>query len=164
MAALRLTMVALTWLVTMALPASALVDVRIGSCTIVVTSPGVLTASADLRTLSSTNPGGRAARASVTTLINGSFPHLTCSLVAQVNCFHVTFVPPTNFSSAPPNSDANVVFTGQVLPQGNASLLNLLSAIILNGTQTIDLALTATKTSGSFSAGTYQAIPTIRCE
>lgn len=154
----------LTLLGATSIPAAALVDVRIGSCTIVVSTPGVLTASADLKTLSSTNPGGRAARVSVTTLINGSFPHLTCNLVAQLNCFRVTYVPPVNFSSAPPGGDANVLFTGQIVPQGSSSLLDLLSAVIVNGTQTIDLSLTATKTQGSFTAGTFQAIPTVRCE
>ena len=147
-----------------ATPAAALVDVRIGTCTVVISSPGILTPSADLRSLSTANPGGRAARATVSTILNGGFPHLTCSLVAQVNCFRVTLVPPTQFSSAPRDGDAGVLFTAQMQPQGGSSLLNLLSAVVLNGTQTIDLTLTATKTQGSFTAGTYQAEQTIRCE
>ncbi|WP_279478018.1 hypothetical protein [Aureimonas sp. SK2] len=160
----RLFAVSLALLGAACVPAAALVDVRIGSCTIMVSSPGVLTASADLRTLSSTNPGGRAARISVTTVINGSFPHLTCSLAAQVNCFRVTYVPPVNFTSAPSGGDANVTFSGQIVPQGSSALLDLLSAVIVNGTQSIDLSLTAVKTQGSFTAGTFQAMPTVRCE
>lgn len=145
-------------------PALALVDATVGTCTIVVSSPGTLTASTDLKSLSSTNPGGRAARVSVTTLLNGGVPQSTCSLAVQVNCFRVTFVPPTSFAFAPAGGDSNVQFAGQMQPQGGASLLDLLSAVVLLGTQNIDLTLTATRTAGVFTAGTYQAQPTIRCE
>ncbi|WP_062018561.1 hypothetical protein, partial [Aureimonas sp. AU4] len=125
---------------------------------------GTLTASTDLRSLSSTNAGGQAARVSVTTLLNGGVPQSTCSLLVQVNCFRVTYVPPTNFAFAPAGADASVQFTGRMQPQGGASLLDLLSAVVLLGTQNIDLSLSATKTAGVFTAGTYQAQPTIRCE
>ncbi len=145
-------------------PAAALVDATIGTCTIVVSSPGTLTASTDLKSLSSTNPGGRAARVSVTTLLNGGVPQSTCSLAVQVNCFRVSFVPPTSFAFAPAGGDSNVQFAGQMQPQGGASLLDLLSAVVLLGTQNIDLTLSATKTTGVFTAGSYQAQPTIRCE
>lgn len=145
-------------------PAAALVDVRIGTCAVTVTTPGILAPSADLRTLSTGNPGGRPARVSISTQINGSFPHLTCSLVAQVNCFRVLFDPPTHFSSAPTEGDANAAFAGQVQPPGGSPLLGLLSLVILNGTQTFDIGLTVTKTQGSFTAGTFQAEQTIRCE
>lgn len=144
--------------------ALALVDATIGTCTIVVASPGTLTASADLKSLSSTNPGGRAARVTVTTLLNGSVPQSTCSLAVQVNCFRVTFVPPTNFTSTPVDGDNSSVFTGQMQPHGGVALLDLLSAVVLMGTQNIDLSLNASKTHGIFGAGTYQAQPTIRCE
>ncbi|SDO89332.1 hypothetical protein SAMN05192530_11839 [Aureimonas jatrophae] len=145
-------------------PAIALVDATIGTCTIVVVSPGTLTASTDLRSLSSTNAGGQAARVSVTTLLNGGVPQATCSLAVQVNCFRVTFVPPTSFAFAPAGADASVQFAGRIQPQGGTALLDLLSAVVLMGTQTIDLSLSATKTAGVFTAGTYQAQPTIRCE
>lgn len=145
-------------------PAMALVDATIGTCTIVVSSPGTLTASTDLKSLSSSNPGGRAARVSVTTLLNGGVPQSTCTLLVQVNCFRVSFVPPTSFAFAPAGGDSNVQFAGQMQPQGGASLLDLLSAVVLLGTQNIDLTLTAAKTAGVFTAGSYQAQPTIRCE
>jgi hypothetical protein len=145
-------------------PAAALVDATVGTCTIIVSSPGTLTASTDLKSLASSNPGGRAARVSVTTLLNGGVPQSTCSLLVQVNCFRVSFVPPTNFAFAPVGGDSNVLFAGQIQLQGGGSLLDLLSAIVLLGTQNIDLTLTATKTQGVFTAGAYQAQPTIRCE
>ncbi|MBB3998859.1 hypothetical protein [Aureimonas pseudogalii] len=150
------------WLLTG--PASALVDVRIGTCTIIVSAPGVLTASADLKTLSTVNPGGSPGRVQISTLINGSFPHATCSLVVQLNCFRVSVVQPSHFSVYPTTGNDAVAFTGIWRPQGGSSLLDVLSAIILNGNQSLDLHLTATKTSGTFAAGTYRAEQTVRCE
>lgn len=146
-------------------PALAIVDVRIGSCTVTVVSPGVLTPSTDLKTLSTLNAGGRPAQVRISTLINGTFPHTTCSLLAQVNCFRVTATPPTSFSTKPFNDDASSVsFNAGWRETGGSSLLNLLSAVILNGDRNLEMHLTAVKARGTFAAGRYDTDETIRCE
>ncbi|WP_182422401.1 hypothetical protein [Aureimonas sp. ME7] len=148
----------------MAGQAKALVDVSVGTCTLIVSSTGTLAPSPNLRTLSTENPGGRAARVRVSTVLKVGVSPLTCSTVLQVNCFRVTIVPPTQFSSAPLNGDANVAFTPTVSTAGGSSFLDLLSLVVLYGDRDLDLGLTATKTQGVFSAGLYQAEQTVRCE
>lgn len=136
----------------------------LGTCTIVVETPGVLKVSPDLKTLSSLNPGGASARAKVTALAGGGIPALLCSLGLPLNCFTLSVVQPAGFTAAPNAADPTVAFAGGWRTLGTSSALNLLSAVILNGTQSLELDLTATKATGVFSAGTYQAQQTIRCE
>ncbi|MET0258775.1 MAG: hypothetical protein ABW179_09350 [Methylobacterium sp.] len=151
-----------TWLLSG--PAAALVDVRIGTCTVAVVTPGVLAASPDLRTLSTRNPGGSPGRVQISTLINSGFSHVACSLLVQVNCFRVTAVQPTQFSVQPLLADSGVTFDGTWRLQSGSTLLDVLSAIILNGNQTLDMHMTVTKTAGTFAAGTYRVEQTVRCE
>ena len=155
----------LAWSIALlvASPASALVDVRIGTCTVTVVSSGVLTASPDLRTLSTTNPGGSPARIRISTLINGSFPHITCSLIARVNCFRVTTTSPTSFTPSSPSGGEGAAFITTWRQTSGNALLDLLSAIVLNGSTDFELNLTAAKTQGTFPAGRFDAEQTVNC-
>lgn len=144
-------------------PARALVDIQIGTCTIVVTGPGTLAASPDLHTLSTLNPGGRPARARVSTFLSGTVSQLTCGLVVQINCFRVSLVAPSQFSSYPANGAADSLVGGW-RTQGSSAALNLLSAVVLTGTTDLELHLTATRTQGAFPAGFFQAEQTLLCE
>lgn len=136
----------------------------LGTCTIVVETPGVLKVSPDLMTLSSTNPGGSSARARVTAQAGGGVPALLCNLGLPLNCFTLSVVQPAGFTIAPNAADPTLSFSGGWRTLGSSAALNLLSAVILNGTHSLELDLTATKATGVFSAGTYQAQQTIRCE
>lgn len=134
-----------------------------GSCTINVTAGGVLKPNATLTTLSTKNPGGSAGRASITATAGGVLPGTLCLIGLPLNCMQVSITSPSSFSSAPAGN-TNVALAGTFSQVGSSSFLNLLSLVILNGTYNFDFDLTATKTSGSFGAGTYQATQTIRCE
>ncbi|KQT64173.1 hypothetical protein ASG54_01325 [Aureimonas sp. Leaf460] len=134
-----------------------------GSCTINVTAGGVLKPNATLTTLSTKNPGGSAGRASITAAAGGMLPSALCLIGLPLNCMQVSISTPSSFSSAPAGN-TNVTLVGTFSQVGSSSFLNLLSLVILNGTYSFDFDLTATKLSGSFGAGTYQATQTIRCE
>ncbi|WAJ27990.1 hypothetical protein [Antarcticirhabdus aurantiaca] len=136
----------------------------LGTCTIVVGAPGVLTPNAGLTTLSTQNSGGSPATATITTLAGGVIPSLVCALNLPLNCFRLSLTQPTDFMAAPAAARTASTFSGGWRVAGGSSSLNVLSAVILNGTYTMHFDLTATKASGVFAAGTYQAQQTIRCE
>ncbi|WP_182087076.1 hypothetical protein [Aureimonas sp. ME7] len=140
------------------------VDVTVGTCTIVVTGSGTLTASPDLRSLSTRNAGGQPARVRVSTLLSGSVLQSTCGLLVQINCFRVSLDPPGRFAQSPPDADQGVLFESGWRSQGAGATLDVVSALILSGNHELDLNLTATKSNGIFSAGRYVVDQTIRCE
>lgn len=94
----------------------------------------------------------------------GTLPGTLCSLGLPLNCFKVSITPPTTFLSGPASANTNVAFASRFSQVGNSSLLNLLSLVVLNGTYDFDFDLTATKATGTFGVGTYQAEQIIRCE
>jgi hypothetical protein len=134
----------------------------IGTCTIMVTSAGTITPNAALKTLSSANPGGKQATATIIASGGGGLvPSLLCSLSFLINCFGVTVVAPTGFTSAPTNGGTGVTFASSFDVAGSFALL---SRVVLNGSYAFAFNLTATRASGIFPAGAYRAEPTIRCE
>ncbi len=147
-------------LLAAARPATA----ALGTCTIVVGAPGVLTPNASLTTLSTQNSGGSPASATITTMAGGVVPSLVCALNLPLNCFRLSVTPPADFIAAPAAAGTASTFSGGWRVAGGSSSLNVLSAVVLNGTYTMHFDLTATKSSGVFAAGTYQAQQTIRCE
>lgn len=135
-----------------------------GSCTINILSNGVLKPNTALTTLSTRNPGGTPARASITATAGGVLPGTLCLIGLPLNCMQVSITPPSGFGSAPTNGGLDVVMASTFSQVGSSSLLNLLSLVVLNGTYQFDFDLVATKTTGTFRAGTYQATQTLRCE
>ena len=129
-----------------------------GTCTIIVSAPGILAPNAALSSLSTKNPGGSPARVSVEARDSVCVPALPAT------CFHISVATPTTFTAAPPGGNGSVSIEGIVTLAGTSSLLNLASLLILNGTSVFDFNLTATKSTGVFATGTYQAQQTVRCE
>lgn len=134
-----------------------------GTCTIVVTRQGILTVNPNIDVLGSKLTGGRSAQASIA--IQPGLLGATCSLLQILVCFSLTVVQPASFAQAPSGGSAGVSFTttmrinGAALerPQGTP-------VTVLNGNHTVDIDLTATRSSGIFPAGQYQGVVTLRCE
>lgn len=129
-----------------------------GTCTIVLGASGTLKPDALLSSLGTKNAGGVSARATVTA------SNSSCVVTIPSTCFQLTVVPPSSFMSAPANGNVNVSFQASMTVAGSSSLLNILSLLIVNGSTLFDLDLKATKSSGMFSAGAYQAEEVLRCE
>ncbi|SJZ95101.1 hypothetical protein [Consotaella salsifontis] len=135
-----------------------------GSCTIVVNSSGVLTPDANLTSLSTNNPGGRPASATITAMASGTLPGLVCSVGLPLNCFSVSVTAPSGFNSAPSGMTGTATFQPNVRLASGSSFLNLVSLVVLNGTSTVNFDLTAQTSMGVFRAGNYQVQETVRCE
>ena len=123
------------------------------SCVVNVTSGGTLGVSADKTLLASTETGagGVAAVAAVTT-------NSTNSTVQVIN--------PVAFTLGPDDADTNTTFgTSYVLSGATTATENDGTTVTTLGTGVTNMSLdsSATKSSGSFAAGTYSLITTIRC-
>jgi len=121
------------------------------TCAVNVGTTGTLALSADATVLSSENAGGIQGTAVVTTNGLGS----TIEVVA-----------PSSFLTGPSTADTNTVFDANYDLSGATIVTNILNTVTtpLNlGTTTISMDATATKTVGSFSAGAYSLITTVRC-
>jgi len=132
-------------------------------CTIVVSAPGVLTASADLKTSSTLNAGGSPARVRVAANAGGVLPGLACAVNLPLNCFRVRVSALSDFNTKParlgvPNFTAGWRMAGQDPSRG------VTTAVVYNGTHDMLFDLTATLSSGGFIGGTYQADEIVRCE
>jgi len=122
------------------------------TCTINVDSPGTLVANTDLTTLSTNEAGGTAGVATIQT--TGS-------------SFSVSAAAPAVFTSAPAGGDENVTFATLYSATGATNLADVVGdtpSALAQGTTTLSVDLTATKSSGSFPAGNYTADVVVTCE
>jgi hypothetical protein len=130
----------------------------IGSCTILVLSSGQMTPNAAIAVLGSAQPGGTAAQAQVTA------NSLVCTVLGLLDCFRVSAPAPTAFTTYPSGGGAGVTFSTSYRIDGGAGIAGSVQTEVLNGTHTVAVDLAATRGSGVFPAGVYQAQVTVRCE
>lgn len=133
----------------------------IGSCTITVQNAGTLTVNSSLNILGSGQAGGAAAIATVKP------SSLGCSglpILDPLVCFSMSAPPPATFLSAPGGGGDNVGFASTYTVNGGPPIGGAATTLLANGTHTVAIGLTATRGSGVFPAGGYQAQVTLRCE
>ncbi|CDX24109.1 conserved exported hypothetical protein [Mesorhizobium sp. ORS 3324] len=131
----------------------------IGTCTIVIGSSGTMKANPAINIFGSKQAGGSSATATITA------SSLLCTVLNLIDCYSVSAPAPIAFASAPTGGDTNVTFdtvfrldgSGLDIPGGSPQQ-------VTNGTHSIQVDLTATKSSGIFPAGNYQGTVTVRCE
>lgn len=103
--------------------------------------------------------GGSSATATITA------SSLLCTILNLLDCYSVSAPAPIAFTSAPSGGDANVTFdTVFRLDGSGADIPGSSPQRVTNGTHTIQVDLTATKSAGIFPAGNYQGMVTVRCE
>ena len=123
----------------------------LGVCTLVA-SDGTLAASPDFTHLSSANSGG----------VHGTVTATVVGLGVTIQ-----LLPPAVFTSAPSGGNTNISFSTQMTGTG-ATLISLTVGTtpisLLAGITTANIDLTATKSSGVITAGSYLADLTVRCQ
>jgi len=138
------------------LPAHAAI---IGTCTIMIGASGTMKANVNINTFGSKQAGGSSASA---TIVANS---LLCTLLNLLDCYSVSAPAPGAFTSAPSGGGTNVSFaTVYRLDGSGADVAGSSSQRLTNGTHTLQVDLTATKSPGIFPAGSYQGMVTVRCE
>ncbi|RWA67737.1 hypothetical protein [Mesorhizobium sp.] len=138
------------------LPAQAAI---VGTCTIVIGSSGAMKANPAINIFGSRQAGGSSATATITA------SSLLCTILNLLDCYSVSAPAPIAFTSAPSGGDANVTFDTLFRLDGSgADIPGSSPQRVTNGTHTIQVDLTATKSSGIFPAGNYQGMVTVRCE
>jgi hypothetical protein len=150
------TLFAIAALAGFCLPAHAAI---IGTCTIMIGASGTMKSNPSINIFGSKQAGGSSAGATITA------SSLLCTLLNLIDCYSVSAPAPIAFTSAPSGGDTNVSFAS-VFRLDGSGLDNPGSAPqkLTNGTHTIQVDLTATKSPGIFPAGSYQAQVTVRCE
>lgn len=149
-------------LVAMLLPGNALAALD-GTCTINVTGAGTMMVNPDITVFGSKQSGGQSATASIS--ITPGLVGITCSLIQWFNCFALTTVPPANFATAPSGGGASVSFNSVMRIDGSPmEQPQNVPRVVLNGSHSVEIDLTATKSSGVFAPGDYSAVVTLRCE
>jgi len=122
------------------------------TCQITIDSGGVLGASADLMTLSTTEAGGSAG---------------TATIQASDSSFQVTAVAPASFTSAPAVGNTGVTFAALYSASGATTATEVDGSVptaLEAGLTNLSVDLEATKSDGAFPAGEYSADVTITCE
>jgi hypothetical protein len=143
-------------LTTLCPPAQAAI---IGTCTIMVGASGTMKANLNINTFGSKQAGGSSATA---TIVANS---LLCSLLNLLDCYSVSAPAPIAFTSAPSAGNTNVTFaTVYRLDGSGADVSGSSPQKLTNGTHSLQVDLTATKSPGIFPAGSYQGTVTVRCE
>ncbi|WP_306462660.1 MULTISPECIES: hypothetical protein [unclassified Mesorhizobium] len=88
-----------------------------------------------------------------------------CTILNLLDCYSVSAPAPIAFTSAPSGGDTDVTFATVFRLDGSGSDIPGSSPQrVTNGTHTIQVDLTATKSPGIFPAGNYQGTVTVRCE
>ena len=123
-----------------------------------VGASGTMTANPTIGILGSTQAGGQSAGATITA------SSLLCSLLNLLDCYSVSAPAPAAFTSAPSGGGTNVNFATAYRLDSGASTAGSTTQKLTNGTHTVQVDLTATKSSGIFPAGSYQGMVTVRCE
>ncbi|OHV70162.1 hypothetical protein LCM4577_06415 [Mesorhizobium sp. LCM 4577] len=149
-------LLALAVLACFSLPAQAAI---IGTCTIVIGASGTMKPNPAINIFGSKQAGGSSAGASITA--NSTL----CSILNLLDCYSVSTPAPVAFTSAPSGGDTNVSFASVFRLDGSGlDIPGSSPQKLTNGTHTIQVDLTATKSPGIFPAGSYQAEVTVRCE
>ncbi|MGJ8563400.1 MAG: hypothetical protein ACSHXY_07600 [Alphaproteobacteria bacterium] len=121
------------------------------SCTVNISTPGTLGVSADGTTLTSEGIGGVSAIAAViTNSVNST----------------VEVVPPVAFTIAPEGAETNTTFSTNYALTGSttATVGDGETATALNiGAHVMIVDAAATKSSGTYGAGAYTLVATVRC-
>ncbi|WP_192183387.1 hypothetical protein [Mesorhizobium amorphae] len=131
----------------------------IGTCTIMIGASGTMTPNPAINIFGSKQAGGSSAGATITA------SSLLCTILNLLDCFSVSAPPPIAFTSAPSGGDTNTTFATVFRLDGSGTDIPGSSPQrVTNGTHTIQVDLTATKSSGIFPAGNYQGMVTVRCE
>ncbi|RUU57459.1 hypothetical protein [Mesorhizobium sp. M2C.T.Ca.TU.002.02.1.1] len=152
----RRTLLAALLLAGVCAPAEAAI---IGTCTIMIGNTGVMKANPSINIFGSKQAGGSSAGATITA--NSTL----CSILNLLDCYTVSAPAPAAFTSAPSGGDTNVSFASVFRLDGSGlDIPGSSPQKLTNGTHTIQVDLTATKSPGIFPAGSYQAEVTVRCE
>ncbi|WP_188394059.1 hypothetical protein [Mesorhizobium sp. SARCC-RB16n] len=130
----------------------------IGTCTIMVGASGTMTANPAIGILSSKQAGGSSANATVVA------SSALCSLLNLLDCYSVSAPAPAAFTSSPSGGGTNVTFATTYRLDSGVSTAGSTTQKLVNGTHTVQVDLTATKSSGIFPAGNYQGMVTVLCE
>ncbi|RUW72586.1 hypothetical protein EOA29_33280 [Mesorhizobium sp. M1E.F.Ca.ET.063.01.1.1] len=131
----------------------------IGTCTIVIGVSGTMKSNPSINIFGSKQAGGSSAGATITASAT------LCSILNLLDCYSVSAPAPIAFTSAPSGGDTNVAFdTVFRLDGSGVDIPGSSPQRVTNGTHTIQVDLTATKSSGIFPAGNYQGTVTVRCE
>ncbi|WP_181176448.1 hypothetical protein [Mesorhizobium sp. B2-3-5] len=130
----------------------------IGTCTITIGTSGTMTANPTIGILGSTQAGGQSAGATITA--NSGL----CSLLNLLDCYSVSAPAPAAFTSSPSGGGTNVTFATAYRLDSGVSTPGSTTQKLANGTHTVQVDLTATKSSGIFPAGNYQGMVTVLCE
>ncbi len=133
----------------------------VGSCTITVQNAGTLAISPTLNLLGSDQPGGASA---VVTVKPSSLGCAGLPVLDPLVCFGMSAPPPAAFLSEPAGGGTSVGFASTYAINGGLPIGGAATTLLANGTHTVAIGLTATRSSGIFPAGTYQAQVTVRCE
>lgn len=121
----------------------------VNACVLTAGATGVLTPNATYTNLSSTNSLGSGSVVAALTTGSG---------------FHITAEAPASFTLG---DSTNVTFATTYNLTGVTSATNItgtVSTLLGIGVSTVDVGLTATKSSGTFTTGAYTAAVTVRCE
>ncbi|MDX8529004.1 hypothetical protein RFM68_31520 [Mesorhizobium sp. MSK_1335] len=133
------------------LPAQAAI---IGTCTIMIGASGTMKSNPAINIFGSNQAGGSSAGATITA------SSLLCTILNLLDCYSVSAPAPIAFTSAPSGGDANVTFASVFRLDGSGlDIPGSSPQRVTNGTHTIQVDLTATK-----SPGNYQGLVTVRCE
>lgn len=121
------------------------------SCTVVTDSNGTLGLNGTSTVLSSAEAGGAAGAATVTT---------------NNTSFSVSIDSITSFTTGPADADTNTTFATEYDASGATTASGVVGTVATSlgsGVTTLAVDATATKSSGTFSAGSYQLTATVRC-
>ncbi|PBB35558.1 hypothetical protein [Mesorhizobium sp. WSM3868] len=152
----RALIAAVAALASFSLPAPAAI---IGTCTIMIGASGTMKSNPAINILGSRQAGGSSAGATITA--NATL----CTILNLLDCYSVSAPAPIAFTSAPSGGDTDVTFaTVFGLDGSGADIPGSSPQRVTNGTHTIQVDLTATKSPGIFPAGNYQGTVTVRCE
>ncbi|RWM08828.1 MAG: hypothetical protein E5X80_02475 [Mesorhizobium sp.] len=152
----RALIAAMAALAGFCLPAQAAI---IGTCTIMIGASGTMKSNPAINIFGSKQAGGSSAGATITA------SSTLCSILNLLDCYSVSAPAPIAFTSAPSGGDTNVTFdTVFRLDGSGVDIPGSSPQRVINGTHTIQVDLTATKSSGIFPAGNYQGMVTVRCE
>ncbi|WP_348643327.1 hypothetical protein [Mesorhizobium sp. B2-7-1] len=147
---------AIAALACLCLPAQAAI---IGTCTVIIGASGTMKLNPSINIFGSKQADGSSAGATITA--NSTL----CSILNLLDCYTVSAPAPVAFTSAPSGGDTNVTFASVFRLDGSGLDVSGSSPQKLNnGTHTMQVDLTATKSPGIFPAGNYQAQVTVRCE
>jgi len=138
------------------LPAQAAI---IGTCTIMIGGTGVMKANPAINIFGSKQAGGSSATATITA------SSLLCTILNLLDCYSVSAPAPAAFTSAPSGGNTNVTFATVFRLDGSGlDIAGGSPQRVTNGTHSLQVDLTATKSPGIFPAGSYQGTVTVRCE